>query len=279
MPKISEMTPPGPLSGLELAPLLQGGGTDGNVGVPILAFGNLPRGDVLVLRAPMVADMSATADADPGAGNLRWNNADPDLATVLFVDDADSAAADLATVLATLQVGGFAYVQRATDALDDDARDTWQKWQVTSNTDAAGYTKLGVTLQDSSGAFADDDVLEVTFQQPTPSPGVDRNVVTAAIPSAGVVPIDCSLGDYFTLAPTANVTGWSITNVPPACSILVRFTQDATPRTVAWPASFRWAGGTDGVVSTGSGVVDLLALTTFDAGTTWQATLAKDFAA
>lgn len=278
MPRLSQMPPPGPLTGLELTALLQGGGPDGNTGVPILAYGNLPRGDVLVLRAPMLADLSATADADPGAGNIRWNNADPDAATVLYIDDADAAAADLATVLATLAVGGFVYVQRATDEADATARDNWQKWQVTSITDAAGYTKVGVSLQASDGAFADDDELELTVQQPSPSPGIDRSTVTASIPSSGVAPIDCSIGDYFTLAPTANVTGWLFTNVPNGCSILVKFTQDATARTVAWPASFRWQGGNDGVVSTAAGAIDLIALTTFDGGVTWLATMAKGFA-
>ena len=48
MPRLSQLPPPAsPLSGLELTPLLQGGGADGNVGLPILAYGNLPRGNVL----------------------------------------------------------------------------------------------------------------------------------------------------------------------------------------------------------------------------------------
>lgn len=275
MPRISEMPRPGPLTGLELVPALQGGGPDGNTGVPLLLTGAPFGGAVLALRAPMVADLSATADADPGAAAIRWNNADPDLATVLFIDDEDGDAEDLAAILAALTVGGFVYLQGAADS---DARDNLQKWQVTSITDASGYTKVGVSLQASGGAFADTDALELTIQQPLPSPGVDRNVVTPVASSSGGVTIDCSLGDYFTLPLSENVTGWTFSNVPTACSILVRITQDATPRTVAWAASARWVGGTDGVVSTAAGAVDLLALTTFDGGATWMATLAKGFA-
>lgn len=276
MPRLSQMPPPGPLTGLELTPLLQGGGADGNVGAPILSYGNLPRGAVLALRAPMVADMAATADADPGAGLLRWNNADPDLATVLYIDDVDSDAGDLAAVLATLNDGGFVYVQGAADT---DARDNWQKWQVTSVTDATGYTKVGVSLQASGGAFTDTDVIELTLQQPNPVVGEDRSTVTAVVPASGVATVDCALGDYFTLAPTANVTSWVFQNVPQGCSLMVKFTQDSAARTVAWPASFRWVGGIDGVVSTGGGAVDLLALTTHDGGATWLASLAKGYAA
>lgn len=111
--------------------------------------------------------------------------------------------------------------------------------------------------------------------------GGDMSTVTALAIASGVVDIDCSLGDYFTLALTANVTGITFSNLPAAghgASKLVRITQDATPRTVAWPASFKWAGGAAGAVSTASAAVDVLAISTFDAGTTWRATLSKAFA-
>jgi hypothetical protein len=109
----------------------------------------------------------------------------------------------------------------------------------------------------------------------------DRSAATALAISGGVVNIDCALGDYFTLALTANVTSITFSNLPAAghgASLMVRITQDSTPRTVAWPASFKWAGGAAGAVSTGSGAKDVLAITSFDAGTAWQATLAKAFA-
>lgn len=111
--------------------------------------------------------------------------------------------------------------------------------------------------------------------------GGDMSTVTALAIASGVVNIDCSLGDYFTLALTANVTGITFSNLPASghgASKLVRITQDATPRTVAWPASFKWAGGTAGAVSTASAAVDVLAISSFDAGTTWRATLSKAFA-
>lgn len=105
--------------------------------------------------------------------------------------------------------------------------------------------------------------------------------VTALSIAAGVVNIDCSLGDYFTLTLNANVTSITFSNLPGSgkgTTKMVQITQDATARTVAWPASFKWAGGSVGVVSTASGAVDTLAITTFDNGTSWVATLAKAFA-
>lgn len=275
MPRISEMPRPGPLTGLELVPALQGGGPDGNTGVPLLLTGAPFGGAVLALRAPMVADLSATADADPGAAAIRWNNADPDLATVLFIDDMDSNTEDLAALLAVLAVGGFVYVQGAADS---EARDNLQKWQVTSITDASGYTKVGVTLQASGGAFADDDPLELTIQQPLPSPGVDRNVVTAVASSGGTTTIDASLGDYFTTVLTENTTV-TMTNVPQACTISLRITQDATTaRTVTFPAAFLKRGGGDFAIPATLGARHRLVATTDDYGASWDVDLGEGYA-
>lgn len=275
MPKISEMQKPVlPLSGLEMLPALQGGGVDANVGVPMFAYGGLPNGSVLALRAPMAADLSATADADPGAGNVRWNNASPDLATVLYVNDVDTDAGSLTSVWSALAVGGFVYVQASGDS---DRRDTWQKWQVTSVTDATGYAKIGVSLQDSNGTFVDDEPVEFSAQLPTPSPGVDRNVVTVLSSSSGVVTVDCSLGDYFSLTPTEAVTGWVFTNVPQGAAIIIVLTQGVTPYAVAMPSGLKWVG-TAGAFSTSANKQDELSLSTINAGSPWRAVLGKGFA-
>lgn len=272
MPKISEMAAPAALSGLELIPGLQG---SASAGMPLLALGGLPRGNVLQLRRSYAADLSATADADPGAGKLRWNNAAPASATVLYIDNTTVDATDISAAWATLAVGGFVYVQGSADGAH---RANWQKWQITSVTAASGYAKIGVSLQASAGAFAAADTVEITLQQPTPALGANRNVVNAIPVTSGTAALDASLGDYFTLALAANIIGWTISNVPAACSLMIAITQDATARTVAWPASFRWANGSAGSVSAAAGAKDLLAITTFDGGATWRVTLAKAFA-
>ena len=109
---------------------------------------------------------------------------------------------------------------------------------------------------------------------------VVRNTVST-LATSGSVAVDFSLGDYFTLALAGNVSGFTFSNLPGAGkggSLMIRIVQDSSARTVAWPASFKWAGGVVGAVSTASGAVDVLAITTFDNGTTWDATLAKAFA-
>ncbi|WEN13708.1 hypothetical protein PY254_10670 [Rhodanobacter sp. AS-Z3] len=262
------MSPPvGALSGLELIPLLQGAA---NAGLPLLAAGALPKGTVLQLRRPFAADLSATADADPGAGKLRWNNAAPASATMLYIDNVDGGATSIAAAWASLNVGGFVYVQGVTDA----ARGNWQKWQVASVATGTGYAKIGVSLQASAGTFADTDPVELTLQQPTPSPGIDRGVLSGLSIASGVVNIDCSLGDYFTLAHTANVTSLTFSNLPAAGmarTLMVRIKQDGTGgRTFAMPASFKAITGSDTAVQSAANAYTILAITTFDQGTRWE---------
>jgi hypothetical protein len=104
--------------------------------------------------------------------------------------------------------------------------------------------------------------------------------VTALSINSGAVNINCALGDYFTLALNANVTSITFSNLPGSgkgATKMIRITQDTTARTVAWPGSFKWADGAAGAVSTASGAIDVLAITTFNNGAAWHATLAKDF--
>ena len=105
----------------------------------------------------------------------------------------------------------------------------------------------------------------------------DLRADVTALATSGAVDIDYSLGDYFTLAPTGDVTSITFSNLPGSgkgASLMVQFTQDSTARTVAWPASFKWEGAAPSV-SAVPGALDLLAITTFDNGTTWHATLSK----
>lgn len=59
-----------------------------------------------------------------------------------------------------------------------------------------------------------------------------------------------------------------------ACSFGLYLTQDATgSRTVTWPASVRWAGGSAPTLSTGANNVDILVFETINGGTTWYGSL------
>lgn len=137
-----------------------------------------------------------------------------------------------------------------------------------------------ITYDPSTSGLSATDV-QAAIDELAAAPGSDRSAVSAVTSTSGAVTIDVSLGDYFTLALSENITSISFSNLPGSgkgATIMLRITQDSTARTVAWPASFKWAGGASGSVSTAGGSVDVLAITSFDNGTTWMATLANGFA-
>lgn len=111
----------------------------------------------------------------------------------------------------------------------------------------------------------------------TPPSASLGSAVSSLVPSAGVVNIDCSLGDYFDLAASdfgANVTSVTFSNLPASPigrTLIARIKQDATGgRTFALPASFKPLGGSDTAIQAGANAVTVIALTTFDQGTTWN---------
>lgn len=129
-----------------------------------------------------IAELGSTADSDPGAGLLKWNNATQASATVLYLNDASDDGVSLTSLWPNLDAGGFLYLQHATDP------DTWQLWEVSAVTDATGYAKLGVALRADGGAFADGDPMLVLFQNAGAltnwTEGVNTSSPNATIPVA-----------------------------------------------------------------------------------------------
>jgi hypothetical protein len=109
--------------------------------------------------------------------------------------------------------------------------------------------------------------------------GTNPNTVTVLTIVAGVVTINCALGDYFTLSLGANVTSIVFTNLPASpigATKMVEIVQDGTGgRTVVFPASFDWDNGTIPTVSSTASTKDLLAITSFNQGASWNADLSK----
>lgn len=107
--------------------------------------------------------------------------------------------------------------------------------------------------------------------------GNAQTTPVAAASSSGTLAIDCNASNVFTVAMTENVGTLTISNPSAGQTINVRFTQDATGgRTISWPASFKWAGGSAGSLSSGANEVDFLVATYI--GTSWYASLLKAFA-
>lgn len=103
---------------------------------------------------------------------------------------------------------------------------------------------------------------------------VSDTAVSSLSISSGVVNIDLSLGDLFTLSLTANITSITFSNLPSAGrgrSISIRIKQDATgSRTFALPSSFKAITGSDTAVQSPANAYTILNLSTLDQGTRWE---------
>lgn len=113
---------------------------------------------------------------------------------------------------------------------------------------------------------------------------IAETVVAKGTLATGAISYDYSAGGYqWGTTGGGNITSVAITN-PPATgksgTLTLEFVQGATPRTIAWGASFRFPGGTDYQLTQSTGAVDIFVLTTRDGGSTWYvAEAGKAFAA
>ena len=99
-----------------------------------------------------------------------------------------------------------------------------------------------------------------------------REIKTAPTISSGTLTIDCSVGNVFVISLNANITTFTMTNVPAsgnAYSCTLIFVADGTARTISWPASFKPPGGTFPTMTSTNTKQDVLVIMTHDGGTTW----------
>lgn len=103
---------------------------------------------------------TATADADPGSGKFRFDNAAPASATFLYVDDLDLGGVDLSVLLQTMPANGVRmHVQNTLDPVD------FEMFDITGiSIDGAGYWKIPVRQRGTgTGALALDDNATLAF--------------------------------------------------------------------------------------------------------------------
>ena len=89
----------------------------------------------------------------------------------------------------------------------------------------------------------------------------------------GALTLDLETGNVFEVILTQNVTSLTLANPPAAgrtgsATLILR--QDATGgRTLAWPSSVRWAGGTPPLVTPAANAIDIYAVVTRNGGALW----------
>ena len=83
------------------------------------------------------------------------------------------------------------------------------------------------------------------------------------------------MGAFYQFTLSGNITTFNITNVPTSVdttNFILRIVQDTTARSITWPGSVLWEGGTAPTLSSGSGEIDLFSFFSTDGGTTWYGT-------
>ena len=133
-------------------------------------------------------------------------------------------------------------------------------------------------LQDGAGA----DIVTVSTNKVAYGKGISEEAVTVT-QGSGTVTLDLAQGNFFEFTLTENVTGWTFSNTASsgtASSWIIKITQHASSaKTVAYPAAIKWAGGTDHVMSTATGSIDIVSMFTIDGGTAIYANIVgKGFA-
>ena len=161
---------------------------------------------------------SSTSDADPGAGKIAFNHATLSSVSILYVDDADDASADIS-----------GYVQSWDDVTNTTARgivtitkegtpSTYAIFKVSGAvTDASGYTKIPVTHIVSSGSFSNTDVVGVHFSYS----GNDGAMTSFTIAGTSGSNQTITNGNTLTIAAGANITttGSSTDTITIACTL------------------------------------------------------------
>ena len=112
--------------------------------------------------------------------------------------------------------------------------------------------------------------------------GYNETVAQPTI-SAGTLTLDLTTANVFTVTHNANITTLTISNTPAsgkAGSFTLILTQDATGgRTITFPATVKWSGGTAPTLSTTANKDNVLSFFTVDGGTKWfGAQIGKDYA-
>lgn len=106
-----------------------------------------------------LAELSDITNSDPGAGKLKWNNADQGSATALYVSETSDDGVDTETLLNDL--GGIFFIVAKAN------QDKWQAWKIVSITNNTDYVAISVSLLAIGVDFDDEDEIAIAVQEGT----------------------------------------------------------------------------------------------------------------
>ena len=101
-------------------------------------------------------------------------------------------------------------------------------------------------------------------------------IKTAPTIASGIVTLDLSSSNCFAVNLNANITSFTVTNVPTTgnyIEFILELTADGTARTVTWTLNSiagKFAGGTAPTLTSTNGKKDTFVIYTHDAGASWM---------
>ena len=128
---------------------------------------------------------TTTSDSDPGTGVIRFNNATLSSASIAYVDDADSAGANIEAYVLSWDDSTTTALRGTITMTKRDNPAIFAIWNITgASTDASGYSKLALTYVTGTGSFSDSDAIVLSFVR-TGNQGSDASDVFKTISVAG----------------------------------------------------------------------------------------------
>ena len=126
---------------------------------------------------------TSTADSDPGAGKLKFNNANISSANTLFIDDADDGGTDIQSYLRTIDdststIKGHFRISNKANA------DDFALFTISAATEATGYHKVTCAYVSGSTSFSASEDVIITFAR-TGDKGDTGSTGTAATIAVG----------------------------------------------------------------------------------------------
>ena len=161
---------------------------------------------------------SSTSDADPGAGKIAFNHGTVSSVSVLYVDDADDAGADISTFVQSWDDVTNTVAKGYVQITKEGTTGTYALFKVSGAvTDASGYNKVAVTHVVSNGSFSNEDGVGVQFVQS----GADSDMTSFTLAGTSGSNQTITNGNTVTIAAGTNITttGGSTDTVTIACTL------------------------------------------------------------
>ena len=149
---------------------------------------------------------NSTSDADPGAGKIAFNNGTLSSVSILYVDDADDASADISSFVQSWDDVTNTTARGIVTVTKEGTPSTYALFKVSGAvTDASGYTKVPVTHVVSSGTFSNADGVGVHFSY-SGADGSDGEMTSFTLAGSSGSSQTITNGNTVTIAAGAGIT-------------------------------------------------------------------------